>query len=204
MNENIRELNYVVKNWYLPLILGVIFIAVAVWVILTPHVAFVSLALVFSTTFIFTGVLGIVFSILFKNFLSKWAWFLAAGIVDLLMGVILIQNPRISTVVLTLFVGFVFLYHSVMTITWSLELKKHKIINWERLLFTGILGAIFSFLLLNQGFAQLTLVFYTSFALLTVGISEVYFSLILLKLNSYGKDHRYIISKLNEQHQGSK
>jgi uncharacterized membrane protein HdeD (DUF308 family) len=70
-----------------------------------------------------------------------------------------------------------------MSIAWSIELKKYKVSNWGWLLFAGILGAIFSFLLmLNPVIAGLTIAIWTGIALITIGIFHIHFSIELKKL----------------------
>ena len=183
--ENLNELKKDIKHWYMALILEIIFIAVAIWVLVTPEESFISLVKVFSLTFFFTGVLEIIFTIQFRKLLNGWEWFLTVGILDFLIGILLILKFQISIVVLTLFVGFVFLSHSVMIITWSIELKKYKGSSWIWLLWGGTIGVIFSFLLLwNPTSIRSTIVLCSGFALLMIGISEIYFSFISRKIKT--------------------
>jgi uncharacterized membrane protein HdeD (DUF308 family) len=73
-----------------------------------------------------------------------------------------------------------------MAIGWAIELKKYKTLNWGMSLTAGILGVLFSLILLwNPVFAGLTLVFYTGFAFVMVGIFQIYRSLSLRSLKKY-------------------
>ena len=85
-------------------------------------------------------------------------------------------------------VGFVVLYRSIMAISISLELRDYHIMDWGYLFGLGILGALFSFILLfNPGFAGLSLVVWTGLALVIVGIFNIYFSFKLKKLHDLPK-----------------
>ncbi len=182
-NEAIESVKDTIKHWYLPLILGILFIIVGILAIITPQATYLSLALIFSMTFLFVGILEIVFSISHRKQLDGWGWSLASGILSFIIGVLLIIYPQVSIITLPLFVGFVVLFHSIMSIAWSIELKKYKVSNWGWLLFAGILGAIFSFLLmLNPVFAGLTIAIWTGIALITIGIFHIQFSIELKKL----------------------
>jgi uncharacterized membrane protein HdeD (DUF308 family) len=188
-NDAIESIKDTIKHWYLPLILGIIFIAIGVWAIITPEATYLSLALLFSVAFFAIGILEITFSISFRKQLDGWGWSLASGILGLIIGLILIIHPQISIITLPLFVGFVVLYHSMMAIAWSIEFKKYKIPDWGWLLFTGIVGVIFSFILLwNPFFAGLTVAVFTGIALITVGIFHIYFSIGLKKLKNTFKN----------------
>ena len=69
-----------------------------------------------------------------------------------------------------------------------MELKKYGVLDWGNLLAIGILGLIFSFILLwNPLFAGFTIVFWTGLALITIGGYGIYFSLTLKKLHKLGK-----------------
>ena len=190
-NDTFKSIKDAIKHWYLPLILGIIFIAIGVYAIITPAATYLSLALFFSVAFFVTGILEIISSISFRKQLDGWGWSLAAGILDFIIGLILIINPQISIITLPLFVGFVVLYRSIMDITWSIEMKKYKVSEWGWLLFTGILGVIFSFILLwNPLFAGLTAAVFTGIALITVGTFHVYFSFVLKKLKKANGKNR--------------
>jgi len=184
-NETVKSIKDTIKHWYLLLILGIIFIAVGIWAIVTPAATYLSLAILFSLAFFVAGLLEIIFSISYRKELDGWGWSLASGILSFLIGLILILNPQISIITLPLFVGFVVLYRSIMAIAWSIELKKYRVTNWGWLLFTGIVGVIFSFILLwNPFFAGLTAAVFTGIALITIGIFHIHFSIELKKLKN--------------------
>jgi uncharacterized membrane protein HdeD (DUF308 family) len=191
LNETIKSVIDTIKHWYLPLILGIIFIAVGIWSIMTPASTYLSLALLFSVTFFIAGLFEIIYSISFRKQLDGWGWSLASGILNFIIGILLIIYPQISIVTLPLFVGFVVLYHSMLAVVWSIELKKYKVSNWGWLLFSGILGVILSFFLIwNPLFAGLTVAVFTGVALITIGIFHIHFSIELKKLKNTFKNSK--------------
>jgi uncharacterized membrane protein HdeD (DUF308 family) len=190
-NETFKSIKDAIKHWYLLTVLGVIFIALGILAIVTPVATYLSLALFFSVAFFVTGILEIISSISFRKQLDGWGWSLASGILDFILGLLLIINPQISIITLPLFVGFVVLYRSMMGIAWSIELKKFKISDWGWLLFIGILGVIFSFFLLwNPFFAGLTVAIFTGISLIIVGTFHIYFSFALKKLKKTNGKNR--------------
>jgi len=190
-NETFKSIKDAIKHWYLLTVLGVIFIALGILAIVTPVATYLSLALLFSIAFFVTGILEIISSISFRKQLDGWGWSLASGILDFIIGLLLILYPQISIITLPLFVGFVVLYRSMMGIAWSIELKKFKISDWGWLLFIGILGVIFSFFLLwNPFFAGLTVAIFTGIALIIVGTFHIYFSIVLKKLKKTNGKNR--------------
>ena len=185
MNTTYKVVKNVIQHWYLPLIAGIVFLATGVLAILTPAATYISLAIIFSITFFITGSLELIFSISYRKKLDGWGWSLAAGILDVIIGLILILYPQISIITLPLFVGFVVLYRSIMSISWSIELKKYNTSKWGWLLFIGIIGIIFSFILLwNPFIAGLTVAVFTGLALMIIGIFHIDFAFELKRVKS--------------------
>ncbi|MDX2443140.1 MAG: HdeD family acid-resistance protein [Bacteroidales bacterium] len=187
-----------VKHWYLTLIVGIIFVGIGILVFFTPLESYVGLALLFSISFLVGGIFEIVFSISNRKVLDGWGWNLALGILTFLVGLVLIDNPEISMVTLPFMVGFVVLYRSIMAISLSFELRNYHIMDWGYMLGLGILGTLFSFILVfNPGFAGLSMVVWTGLAFVTVGIFNIYFSLKLKKLHDLPET---ISGKLKEKY----
>ena len=183
------EKNKSVKYWYFNLAVGIIFIVVSMLVFAKPGITYTSLAMVFSITLLFTGLLEIISSIQNRELLNEWGLSFIVGILDLLVSIsiIIISKPQILSEALTLIMGYVFLYRTIELITWSTVLKNYEARNLGWVLFGSIAGVILSFLLIwNRTFPPSTLIFFNSFAFLLIGIAEIYFSSVLRKLKQSG------------------
>lgn len=172
------------KRWYLPLILGIVLIVIGAWVFLTPLASYVALSILFAVTFFITGILEIVYAVSNSKVQgSNWGWPLAGGIIDFLIGLLLIALPQTAMVFLSFYVGFGIMFRSGMAIGHSIDLKRLHVPGWGYLLFLGILGLLFSFVLIwNPLFAGLTIVFYTALAFISLGIFQVILAFRLKKL----------------------
>ena len=189
VHEMIKNVKSTVKHWYIPLVVGLLFIGLGLWTIFRPAESYLGLAILFTTAFIVGGLLEIIFAISNKDELDHWGWELANGILSFVIGVIMAMRPELSMVTLPFYVGFVVMFRSIMAISSSFELKKYGVMDWGNLMAIGILGLIFSFILLwNPMFAGLTIVVWTGLALLTIGGYAIYFSLKLKKLHKFGKE----------------
>ena len=187
VQEIFKKVKSSVKHWYIPLIVGLLFIALGIWTALSPAESYLSLAILFIWAFIVGGILEIYFAIANKEELEHWGWELAGGILTLVIGIIMAMNPAISLVTLPFYVGFVIMFRSIMAISSSLELKKYGVLDWGNLMALGILGLIFSFILLwNPLLAGFTIVFWTGLALVIIGAYAIYFAFKLKKLKNIG------------------
>ena len=154
----------------------------------TPLESYLTLSIIFSVAFLLTGLLEIAFSISNRKELEGWGWHLALGILTLLVGIMLVDNSAITMVTLPFFVGFVVLFRSIMAISTSLELRNYYVLDWGYLFGMGIVGTIFSFMLLfNPSFAGFSLVIWTGLSLVILGIYSIYLSLKLKKLKDIPK-----------------
>ncbi len=174
-----------VKYWYIPLIVGVILIGLGIYTFMSPEASYLALALLFSLSFLVSGLFEIIFSIANKDVLDNWGWTLAFGVLTLAVGVLLLVNPAISMITLAFYVGFLILFRSISAIGYAVDFRRYGISDWGVLMIIGVLGLIFSFLLIwNPILSGMTVVIWTGLALITSGIFSVYFSLKLKKLNT--------------------
>ncbi len=179
-----KRIKNAIKYWYFPLLLGLLFIGIGIWVFKTPLESYLTLAKLFSISFILYGLGEIIFSISNKDELENWGWMLSSGIFTLLVGILLVMNPAISVITLPFYVGFVILFRSIGAISFSLDLKSYGVLDWGNLMAIGILGVLFAFILIwNPLFGGLSVVVWTALAFIIAGVYSIYFSFKLKKLH---------------------
>ena len=88
MNELVGGLGYAVKNWWMSLLLGLLYIAVALCLLFAPVSSYVALSVIFSISILVSGILEVFFAAGNKKTISSWGWYLAGGIIDLLIGIL--------------------------------------------------------------------------------------------------------------------
>lgn len=173
-----------IKHWYIPAIVGSIFIAVGIYTFVAPATSYVALSILFSLSFLFAGISEIVFSLTNKNEMDNWGWMLAFGILTAVIGGLLLVNPEVSMLTLTFYVGFLILFRSISAISFSLDLKDYGIGDWGALMALGVVGLIFSIIMIwKPTFAGMTIVIWTGLAFITTGIFSLYMAFKLKKLN---------------------
>lgn len=174
-NSFFKTIRNSVKHWYIPLIIGILLILLGFYTITTPLTSFLALTLLFSWSFIITGLLEIIFAIQNKDEIEGWGWYLTGGILYTLFGILLLSNPAVSAMTLTFVVGFYIMFRSIQLMAFSFDLKNYGSKNWGWILIWAILGVIFSFILLwNPAFAGLSLVIWTGMAIISIGFSACF------------------------------
>src|SRR5690625_351287 len=177
-----------VKLWYVPLLGGIFFLIVGLIVLNSPLTSLAALGLLFSISFIFAGVLEIIFSINNRKILENWGWGLILGIFTFLVGLLLITNLSLSVTTLSLYIGFLILFRSIAGISFSLDLKRFGRKNWGWILFSGILGSIFAFILLwHPMIAGIGAVFFVAMSFIMTAVFNIVFSFQLRKIHRRSK-----------------
>ena len=188
-NDFMKTLKSSIDHWYAPLIAGILFLVVGIYTFMTPVAAYLTLALFFSYSFLISGIMESIFSISNRNSIDNWGWTLTLGILTTLFGIFLIGNPAISLTTLPIYIGFLVLFRSLSGISYAMDLKNYGVSGSGSLMFIGVLGVLFSFLLLwNPLFAGMTVVFWTGLALVTGGIFSIYLAFRLKHLSSLHKE----------------
>jgi len=175
----------IIKNWWVFSLSGILLIVGSIWVFFTPVESYVALAWLFSVLVLANGISYVYFSISNHKELEGWGWYLAGGIFEIILGVVLIYYPDLSIMMLPLFVGFWFMFRGAQIVAASLELKKYGFLDWGWLMLFGIALSIMSFfMILDPLFGFFNVVYLTSLALLLFGVSNIMISLKLKKIKS--------------------
>jgi len=177
-----------IKHWYLPLLAGIVLIALGIWTFKEPVDSYVALAFLFSLGFVLSGLFESIFSIVNRDVIDSWGWHLAMGIITLIVGVLMFMNPEITMLTLPFYVGFVILFRSMNAIGVALDLKSYGILDWGNIMAVGIVGIFLAFVLLwNPLFAGLSIVIWTGIALVIAGILNIMISFKLKKIHDIPK-----------------
>lgn len=183
-NLLLKRIKSAVKHWYLHLIIGIVLILTGIWTFSRPLQSYFALTLIFSISFLVSGVMEMIFAISNRKIMENWGWTLSLGILTTIVGVLLISNPAISAVTLPLYIGFMLLFHSIWAIASAIDIKNYGITQWGILLFIGILGAIFSFFVIwKPQFGGMTIVIWTGLALVSTGVFNFYLSIKMRKIH---------------------
>ena len=98
MKTFIDKMDYAVKNWWLSLLVGLLYIIVAIYLMFAPLASYVALSILFSVSMFVSGLFEIAFALANKKGISSWGWYLAGGIIDLILGPETIRHTELGLV----------------------------------------------------------------------------------------------------------
>ena len=119
--NSLKTVRNSVKNWYILLIVGLIFLGTGIYCFVSPAGSFLALALMFGWSFLISGAIEIVFSISNRDELENWGWTLIFGILTFLVGMLLLARPEITMITLAFSLGFLVLFRSIGAISFALD-----------------------------------------------------------------------------------
>lgn len=133
---------------WISLLIGILLIISGIIFFSRPIASLMSLVNILSIILIIIGVLRIIRY--FTDRMFKSGAFLVGGILDILLGILIMYNQPFSVVAFTTFLGFWQIISGVSEIAISIDLKKFNLPRWWLGIISGILGIIIGFMFINN------------------------------------------------------
>ncbi|MFH0757040.1 MAG: DUF308 domain-containing protein [Bacteroidota bacterium] len=178
-----RNLTY----WWFPLVFGVIFILIGLWILKAPVESLKTLTKVIGLIIVVSGTAQVLFTATNRKGIPGWGFQLTGGIIDMVIGVVLIVNPGILLKIITLFVGVWLIFNSVTVIMKAAEARQANRSYWKWELIFGVallLTAILFFW--HPMILGTTIGLWTALAFIILGLFRIVLTF-RLKSNSHGR-----------------
>ncbi|MGA9271491.1 MAG: DUF308 domain-containing protein [Lutimonas sp.] len=185
MSNAISAITGTIKNWWVFLIIGILLLIGSYYMFSTPVESFIGLAGLFSALIMVSGLFRVFFALTNKEDIENFGLYLAGGVLDVIVGFILLKYPGITLVLFSLFIGFWLLFRGFNIISISFQVKKQEDTNWFWILLFGILVVIFAFMaIINPLIGASYLVITLALAIMFAGIANIFLALRLRKVKS--------------------
>lgn len=150
---------------------GVILIAVGIISLMNPSATIFSAAIFMGIGLILTGINELVPYFSMRNNPERPGWLLLLGILDILVGVLLVTRIGLAVFTLLTLVAVWVMFSGLLRIYVSFTLKSAGIEKWWLMLVSGILMAIAAVVLfMNPFVAAYTVVFMIGVTLIGMGV----------------------------------
>jgi uncharacterized membrane protein HdeD (DUF308 family) len=169
-----EEVSSALKYWWMLIVLGIIQVVLGIWVAFEPVASYLALSYLFGIALLLYGLMEATFAIINRNRFSSWGWYLATGLLTLIIGALILLFPGLTALTFAILVGIWLGMYGIRAITLSLDLRKYQRKNWGLLLVLGIILLVLTFIIIgNPFFGGISIVVLTSIALLTAGIGNI-------------------------------
>ncbi len=164
-----------VRYWWLMLLIGIALFVLGILVFVYPAQSYVSMAVLFGWVILAAGILEVVLSASSDHFVTGRGWMLAGGVIQIILGLILVFNVALSAVTLPIVLGFWLLFRGFSTIGLGGDMRAMgisgagwTIVGWVLLLLCA-LWMLFQPLVFGTAFV----VVWLGVALLFAGVSAM-------------------------------
>lgn len=179
----ISSLKDSISHWYIVFLVGLIFLATGLLILIRPHEAMMTLATLLGIAFLLAGIVEIYFALANRTAMIRWAWPLVFGILTSLVGLLFMFIPEFTVLVMTLALGLLVVFRSIAAISFSLDVRLLGGKFWWVYMLLAVAGIFFSFaLILSHLLLKELINEWTGLALLTVGVYNIFLGLRLRRL----------------------
>lgn len=161
--------------WWMPFISGLVLLFFGIWFLAAPLDSFKTLTIIFGIIVLLSGLFEIYILLKNQKNLIDWLSFLWGGLLNVILGILLIANPRTILVIMSFIIGFWLIFKGGEQIKRAINLKKNKNDAWKLVLTFGILLIIIAAVLLwHPDIIGFTIALWTSIAFILIGIFRIY------------------------------
>lgn len=149
-NTWIEDSKQAIRYWWLLLLVGILLLLAGVGTFLFPVRSYLGLSMLFGWVILLAGAMEVVLATSSRHLITGRGWMLAGGIIEIILGVILVLNIGLSASTLPIFLGFWLLMRAFATIGLGGDMRALQIGGSGWTLFTGILLLLCSLWILIQ------------------------------------------------------
>ena len=178
------ELKQEVKNWWVSLILGILYVAVALGLMFFPFNGYAALSILFSISMLVSGLLEIAFAVSNRQRVSSWGWYLAGGVIDMILGLYLVTYPVLSMEVIPFIIAFWLMFRGFSSVGYAMDLKRYGTKEWGWYTVFSVFTFLFwLFIPWQPTVGAIYAVYMISFAFLIIGFFRIMLSFELKNLH---------------------
>jgi len=157
------------RHWWVFLLRGLVWIGLGIYMISEPAAGFAALGFLFGLILFLTGVFELL-RVTRERTQAGRSWHLMLGIIDVILGIVLMGHVATSMAILRIILGLWFIFRGVSLFSFA----GHTAHAW--LIYAGaIMVFVFGLLVLfNPTFGDITIVLWTALAFIVTGIFNIY------------------------------
>ena len=170
--------NRTFRHWWAFLLRGILFILVGIYMIASPLTSFVALGFFFGLVIFLAGLAELLHASGNSGGTGTRRGHLAFGIIDIILGIVLMGHVAVGVAILRIIVGIWFILRGISLFNFSRTVGR----SWM-LKLGGVLTFIFGLLILfNVAFGSFTIILFIAIAFIITGIFNVWLGLTMKRV----------------------
>ena len=172
------------RYWWAMLILGVAIFVVGILIFTYPGESYIGMAALFAVLMLVSGIIEVVIAFTEKYMVGR-VWAAVLGVLEIILGIILICSPAITAMMLPIVLGIWLLFRGIGLIGIASEMSHFKVNGMVWTIILGILLIICSLMILFQPlFGIAAVVVWVGISFLVAGVSLVVFAFQLFSIKN--------------------
>ena len=188
-NKDYEKTEYLIRRWWLSLIVGIVAIAIGFIILVNPVTSYYIFAIWLGAGIFVSGLFGLMQNISSKNYFVRRGWLIAANIADVVIGLILMFNAIISEVFMPTLLGFWLLYRGATMLIQGFDLRDYGIrdAGWVVFYAALIIALAIAILWLPMTFGIEAVILFIALAVIAYGISTISLAYRLWEVHRHAK-----------------
>lgn len=164
------------------MVFGVIFIITGIWILSSPVESFEQITRLIGVIILLSGAAQVFLLWSGRTKYPRWGLPALGGLIDLVIGLILILDPELLLRIITLFVGIWLVVSAISLITRAVEARKAKLLRWKWELGLGICFLLLAGLFFwHPMFVGITIAIWTALAFIILGVFRIALTLTAMR-----------------------
>ena len=188
-NYDYEKTEYLIKRWWLSLIVGICAIIIGFLILVNPVSSYYIFAIWLGAAIFMSGLFGLMQSTSSKNYFVRRGWLIAANVADIIIGLILLFNAIIAEIFMPTLLGFWLLYRGATMLVQGFDLRDYGIRDAGWIVFYAalIIALAVAILWLPMNFGIEAVILFVALAVVAYGISSISLAYRLWEVHRHAK-----------------
>ena len=189
--QRVETSKKMIRFWWATSVVGVLMIILGLVMMIFPTISYLVLSSIVGVVIFVSGISNLALAANSHNIMVGKVWVFASGIVEVLLGFILMFSVVVSELILPVLLGLWILFKAlnIIGISDDMSILEMPGASWTMLM--GILTLLCAFIVISQPliFGATAVVLWSSIALIILGATLFLYSLQLKKMHHHFKDN---------------
>lgn len=189
--QRVETSKKMIRFWWATSVVGVLMIILGLVMMVFPTISYLVLSSIVGVVIFVSGISNLALAANSHNIMVGKVWVFANGIVEVLLGFILMFSVAVSELILPVLLGLWMLFKAlnIIGVSDDMSILEMPGASWTMLM--GILTLLCAFIVISQPliFGATAVVLWSSIALIILGATLFLYSLQLKKMHHHFKDN---------------
>lgn len=189
--QRVETSKKMIRFWWATSVVGILMIIVGLIMMIFPTISYLVLSSIVGVVIFVSGISNLALAANSHNIMVGKVWVFASGIVEVLLGFILMFSVAVSELILPVLLGLWMLFKAlnIIGVSDDMSILEMPGASWTMLM--GILTLLCAFIVISQPliFGATAVVLWSSIALIILGATLFLYSLQLKKMHHHFKDN---------------